>query len=1031
MDVQCPHCHSQNPDDSSFCRKCGSKLPLAGDVKFTFTKTLESVERLASKGSIFAGKYRIMEEIGHGGMGIVYKAEDTMLKRTVALKFLPVELARHEEAKGRFIREAQAAAALDHPSICAIHEVGEADGQAYIAMAYVEGKTLRERMALQPLETGEAVCFAVQIAEGLVEAHQKGVIHRDIKSANIMITDKGQAKVMDFGLAKMAGGPVITTEVKTIGTVAYMSPEQARGENLDARTDIWSLGVVFYEMLAGRVPFEGERETSILYSIVHEEAKPLRKLKPHIPVEVQRIVDRTLKKNKNDRYRTAAEMLEDLRAYQNSLQAVDSGVFNLKSLVRRLRRPRVAIPAALVFLAVAGAAFWFPYHQAKIRWAKDTLLPEIEQFIMAEGSGRDNLIDAYKLVQQAEKYIRGNSKLSELTSKCAVTISIETDPRGARISMKKYSAPDAEWEFLGVSPLKRIRLPMGIFRWKMEKEGYETVEAAAFSYRRDESRQYFNIPCDLKRVLDKKSSLPAGMVRVAGGPVKDIGHLDDFFIDRFEVTNRQFKEFVDQGGYQKKEYWKNSFAKDGKTLPWEEAIARFVDQTGRPGPSTWQAGAFAPGQEEFPVSGISWYEAAAFAEFANKSLPTNSQWDIARGELTPLYQSGFLSILYPLCNFQRKGPDEVGKYQGLTAYGTYDMAGNVREWCWNETEQGRLLRGGAWDDINYMFSELSQAPPFDRSPKNGFRCVRPLDPQKISESAFMPIRSYRYAVIGNLYDIKPVPDSVFQVYKEQFSYDKRDLNARVESTDQAARDWTKQKITFDTASDDERMTGYLFLPKNSRPPYQTVIYFPGTSAIEQKSSQELEKYVWFEVDLSFLLQNGRAVLFPIYAGTFERANQKGADLAPDSRLRTEYYIRVLREFRRSIDYLETRPDIDMSKIGYLGFSWGGWLGAVIPAVEERLRVSIIKAGGLRNSGRPEINPINYVSRVKLPTLMLNGRYDMDFPYETSAKPMFDLLGTSQADKVQKLYDTDHFIPHNEFIKESLAWLDKYFGRPAR
>jgi eukaryotic-like serine/threonine-protein kinase len=191
MAAQCPHCHSENPEDSAFCHKCGSRLPLGGDIQVSFTRTLESVERLASKGSTFAGKYTILQELGHGGMGIVYKAEDTTLKRPVALKFLPAELARHEEAKGRFIREAQAAAALDHPNICAIHEVGEADGQAYIAMAYIEGETLRERLAQEPLETGEAVRLAVEIAEGLDEAHQKGVIHRDIKSANIMITNKG------------------------------------------------------------------------------------------------------------------------------------------------------------------------------------------------------------------------------------------------------------------------------------------------------------------------------------------------------------------------------------------------------------------------------------------------------------------------------------------------------------------------------------------------------------------------------------------------------------------------------------------------------------------------------------------------------------------------------------------------------------------------------------------------------------------------------------------------------------------------
>jgi dienelactone hydrolase len=568
---------------------------------------------------------------------------------------------------------------------------------------------------------------------------------------------------------------------------------------------------------------------------------------------------------------------------------------------------------------------------------------------------------------------------------------------------------------------------MGIFRWKLEKEGYETVHAAAFTYKRDESRSYFNIPDNLRWILDKKGSLPPRMVRVAGGQVQDVGRIDDFFIDQFEVTNKQFREFVDQGGYQKKELWKYPFVKEDKTLTWKEAISTFVDQTGRPGPSTWQAGAFPQGHENRPVSGISWYEAAAYAEFAGKSLPTNYHWEIARGGLTPLYQSGFLSILYPMCNFQAEGPAQVGQFLGMTAYGAYDMAGNVREWCWNETAEGRVVRGGAWDDINYLFEDLSQAPPFDRSAKNGFRCVRYIDHEKIPETAFSPIMFYKSDQLANLSQLKLAPDQVFQVYKDQFSYDRRDLNARVESTDDTARDWVKQKIAFDTAYDNGRMTAYLFLPKNSRPPYQTVIYFPGSSAQVQNSSQELEKYVWFEVDLSFLLQNGRAVLFPIYLGTFERVDQKFENLELGSRMNTERYIRIIKDFKRSVDYLESRTDIDSGKVAYLGFSWGGWLGAVIPAVEERLKASIIKAGGLRSRGRPEINPVNYVTRVKLPTLMLNGKYDMNFPYETSAKPMFDLLGTSNADKVLKLYDTDHYIPRNEFIKETLAFLDKYLG----
>jgi len=258
--------------------------------------------------------YKILEKLGEGGMGVVYKAEDFKLKRTVALKFLPFELTRDPEAKTRFIQEAQAASALDHPNICNVHEIGETDDdQIFIAMACYEGETLKKKIECRALALDEAIRVAIQVGEGLAKAHAQGIVHRDIKPANVIVTNDGVAKILDFGLAKLAGQVRLTKTGSTAGTVAYMSPEQVQGEEVDHRTDIWSLGVVLYEMLTGWLPFRGEHEAAQLYSIVHEEPRALLSLRPGLPGPVTLAIARALQKDRGLRYQTVQELITDLK----------------------------------------------------------------------------------------------------------------------------------------------------------------------------------------------------------------------------------------------------------------------------------------------------------------------------------------------------------------------------------------------------------------------------------------------------------------------------------------------------------------------------------------------------------------------------------------------------------------------------------------------------------------------------------------------------------------------------------------------
>ena len=258
--------------------------------------------------------YKIIEKLGGGGMGVVYKAEDTKLKRTIALKFLPPELTRDPDSKKRFINEAQAASALQHINICTIHDIDETeDGQMYIIMDYYEGETLKEKLKSGGLEIELSMEYALQIANGLQEAHKKGIIHRDIKPANIIITGKGEVKILDFGLAKSGEHTKLTKTGTTVGTVAYMSPEQAWDGEIDQRTDIWSLGVVLYEMITGQLPFKGQHEQIMLYAIMNEEPKPINDLRAGVPIELESIVNKCLAKQPTDRYQYVGEIEEDLR----------------------------------------------------------------------------------------------------------------------------------------------------------------------------------------------------------------------------------------------------------------------------------------------------------------------------------------------------------------------------------------------------------------------------------------------------------------------------------------------------------------------------------------------------------------------------------------------------------------------------------------------------------------------------------------------------------------------------------------------
>lgn len=683
-----------------------------------------------------------------------------------------------------------------------------------------------------------------------------------------------------------------------------------------------------------------------------------------------------------------------------------------KTSVKKTRKRFVFVLLVLAALAAAGFAFINPW--MKKQHAQNELLPAIQKLV------NDNFhppTAAFDMAVEAEKYIPEDSALTKLWPILSTTISMETTPAGAEVWWKDYDKPRDEWRLAGTTPLKDIRFPRPYLRMEIRKKGYQTIEyAGPHNYRRLWSDS-------VKLTLDKEGSLPANMVRIPAkkasmeivGLEQNSGkEVAEFLMDKYEVSNKQFKAFMDAGGYSNKNFWNNPIYTNEQEISLDKALKLFTDKTGRSGPANWEAGIYPDGQESFPVTGISWYEAAAFAVYAQKQLPTVFHWSVVAETSRTQFISAF-------SNFNGKAAAAVGTNIGSSTFGIYDIAGNAREWCQNENENKdqRYILGGGWNDPSYAFNDSYLQPAMDRSISNGFRCIKQLPGDTAMASLMKPVMM----AFRNYKKEKPVDDKTFEIFRQQFLYDKTALNDKIETTI-GNESWTAEKITFDAGYNNERMQAWLYLPKDFKPPYQTVIFFPGSADIYSKIYDPLS--ITPRVD--FIVKSGRALMRPIYKGTFERHDDLKSDLQDETVAYKEHVIMWRKDIGRCIDYLETRKDIQADKISYLGWSWGGFLGGIFPAIEKRIKVIVLNVGGMEmNKALPQADQINFLPRITQPVLMLNGKYDMFFPVETSQMPMFNFLGTAKEDKKIIIYDAGHLVPRTAFVKETLLWFDKYLG----
>ena len=692
------------------------------------------------------------------------------------------------------------------------------------------------------------------------------------------------------------------------------------------------------------------------------------------------------------------------------------------------RRLALAVPLAIGLAGLAYVAIASALHGRNVRWAREIALPEIDRLV-----ARDEWPAAFSLARSAERYIPGHPLLAEAFKGVAVRLRVDSVPAGAAVYLRDYGgARPGPWELVGNTPIEDARISRGRKQYRIVKAGFDEVLGTTGTTFRM-SQFPHGVTLMVNRVLPGHGSTPAGMVWVDGGTITPqvfayaalpAVHLAPFLMDQFEVTNARYQAFVDAGGYRDRRYWTQPITWNGRSLSWEEAMAAFVDRTRRPGPATWENGRCLEGQQAYPVGGVSWVEAAAFAEFEGKQLPTVYEWNKAAGVLS-FFQRGWDGAFMggrPVAassNFAGSGPLAGGAVPGMGPYGTEDLAGNVREWVWNAVGGRRAILGGAWNGSPLDFFMSWSLDPFDRAGANGLRLVRHAAGEVPPPAATAPVPE----VPGHLAEpgFRPVDDDVFVALRQHYEYDAAPLQSKVENrSDTESVHFVRERVSFEAAYDDDRVVAHIYLPKGVKPPYQTVIYYPGIDAFVTRS---MDDYPYLEPAL--FTRSGRALVFPVYWGTFERGG------GPPDRNRTplelgELIARDFKDLARTIDYLETRPDVDATRLGFYGLSLGANFGQIFGALEPRLRVAILVSySPLR--GRPSYDWFNFAPRMKTPTLVLNGRY-----YEPCPGPcverMLAVFGASPDDKRLVLADSGYIAPLDSLaVGEIGGWLDRYLG----
>ena len=658
--------------------------------------------------------YKILSKLGEGGMGEVFLARDLDLERQVAIKFLPKDLTRNEDNVERFKREARAAATLNHPNIITIYEIGVSAGEYFIVMEYVIGETLRDKLNREKqLSFTDIKNIIEQLCQGLEKAHQAGIVHRDIKPENIFINEDDRVKILDFGLAKLRGSRKLTKDFSTLGTINYISPEQARGEDTNAQSDIWSTGIILYEMLTGEVPFKGDYEQAVIYGILNENPQLPDKIRTDCPPELNQIVDKTLEKDPIKRYQSISQLTSELDRVQKIKKPGPEEI-----------KPAKFLPIKYLFGGITTILILV----AVILYSLQSTDKNLDQLMIQVAP----LIEKGNYDAAFDQFVNSGIGIADiidtdLFDQIAGYISIDSNPQNARISLARIRlTPNLHQDneiLLGVTPVINQALIAGEYHLRLSLSVTESI-SFIFEVSPKDSLTIF-------RSISPAAISEAGMVLIDAGKTFEGESVPEFYMDTHEVTNKEYFAFMSAGGYRLSHLWPNKMVIKKTSVPQSVALNSFVDQTGIPAPRHWNGGKYLASSEDHPVTGITWYEANAYALWSGKQLPEWQQWWRAAvdadGRIYPWGND--VTTISERANFGSVTVISTGSFPlGISPFGCFDMAGNVNEWLRdsNGLESPARTAGGSWQNPSYMF-EPTHAQPFQRDYSSmdiGFRCVK-------------------------------------------------------------------------------------------------------------------------------------------------------------------------------------------------------------------------------------------------------------------------------------------------------------------